>query len=530
MIKRRNKRRKIFGSVFVLGLVLYLLTLLWLLPIWIKTPVNEQLKQMDLQLDYQRLWINPFTLNVHMAEPKLKNLSGLPILSANKIDIDCQLLPLLNRQIILDHIQLNQADLVIEFNHNNQLIRPSLPQSSSDKGGWQFFPGQLEVSNSSVTIKRQDQNLPIQNVNLTLNLAELNNPEQTGLIRFETPPDGEVTIQKQNNGHTFQWQISHWPLQALNPWLRTDDNRLELAGQLSASGTLTWPDNQLPVVEVTEANLVTEQLRWSDFIIDKIRIKAQDIYVNANKKDIVIGHIESTGGQLNIEKDPLNLITHQTGTNTQNNGWTWQFNDVALSNWVISIKNNRPAVKVHITELTMNKKGEQQNAALTLKLQAPFKQPVQISAQGPLNPLQLTGQIKADKLALASLNPWLGEITNWQFQETLLTVNSPFCLTENNLHAIGEWTLPQMTLVNPNQFIEAQQTQLQTIGILFNQKSIALNNIKSAVIEIQSKENQATSRPTTSDSPQSPDQEPLWQVSINQNILNRCKIKPQSPL
>ncbi|MCW8869392.1 MAG: DUF748 domain-containing protein [Proteobacteria bacterium] len=528
---KQKKRRKIIGSVFILGLLFYVVALLWLVPPYLKKPINEQLKQNKLQLDYQRLWINPLTLNIHLNNAELKDLTGQEILSALKIDIDWQLWPLINQHIQIDHLFLEQANVHMIFNSDNQLMSPAIETKQSEPSQWQFNPGQVEVVNSSLTLHRQQQRLNINDINLKINLADLLDRQQetskeNALIQFETTPDGVFSIEQNANDNTFYWQLNDWPLQQISPWLTPYQADIELAGSLAATGSLQWPANKMPIIQIAETELTVSRINWLPFSADQTQINAREIKIDLNSQQIYIGHLTSPGGQLTLQIDPLDISNELNSEQTSNNNWQTQFDSISLSDWHITLQDNRPAFQVDIEQLSLKTESQQQNLTAQVKLTAPFNQTISINLNGQLSPIQLQGEVTADSLELAILNPWLNELSPWQIEQGMATVNSWFCVSSNGIFAQGQWSFPQMHIMDHVQRIVATETSLQSIGLNMNQKLLMLNNINSENIELYqlNPDNSAQATEDTTGTPQSTDQ--LWRVVIDDRTENLCLIKP----
>jgi len=524
-----KKRRKIVISVFLFGLVLYVVSLLWLLPSFLKDPINDQLKHNNLHIDYQRLWINPLTLNIHLYEAQLKDLSGQMILSAEKIDVDWQLWPLINRHIIIDQLFLKQASIHLEFDHNNQLILPSFNSAQSESSQWQFSPGQIEVINSSVSLKRQQQRLQLNGINLNLNLADLINADnkatsQSASLQFETDSNGVFSIKQNAGDQFFHWQLNDWPLQQMTPWMLSQENDVELSGHVTASGILNWPANQMPIIQIANTELTIKQLNWPPFSTQQAQIIARNIRLDLNAQHVGISHIESHDGELAIEIDPLNLVDIQSIRQASDNNWQTQIDSLIVNDWIITLKDKRPAVKAVIEQLTLQTENQQQKLTVQAKLTAPFAHPIRIDANGQVQPFQLQGEIKADTLELETLNPWLEALSPWQIQQAPLSVNSRFCLQNEAIFAKGDWTISKLSLTDGNQRIDATQTTLQSIGLNFNQQLLTLNDITNQSLEIYQLNTDVSTQPTekTATTPQSTNQ--LWQVMIDDGFEGLCKI------
>lgn len=531
MTGKHTKRRKIVGSVFLLGVVLYGVSLLWLVPTLLKAPINEQLKQNNLHIDYQRLWINPLTLNIHLNQVELNNLSGQEVLSAEKIDVDWQLWPLIKRHINIDHLFLKQAEIYLEFNQNNQLISPTFETTSTSSNPWQFNPGTIEVIDSSVVLKKQDQRLPFNDINLQLNLAELINPQKTSpnqhlSIHFKTKPKGDILIERSVDDDFFQWQLNNWPMQQIAPWLSNTQSDIALAGQLSASGSLQWPPEQLPIIQIAETDVTINEFNWPPYHAQQAEMSARNILLDFNTQQVHIDHLSSPAGNLLIRLDPLEITNTFNQRQTAEGDWQTQLNSMRLTNWTITLQDNRPAVKADIEKITIQTESQQQNLTVQFKITDPFDQPIQINAHGQVSPLQLQGEIKADELALETLNPWLQVLSPWQLQQATLSVNSQFCLQDEGIFAKGDWFIAQLSINDGNRRIETTQTSLKSIGLYFNQSLITLNNINNQSLEM-SHLAMNTNSPTMdniNNAPQATEQ--LWRVVIDGQDKRFCEIKP----
>ncbi len=526
MKRRPKKRRKIVASVFLLGLVLYVVSLLWLLPPFLKTPINKQLKNNDLQINYQKLWINPLTLNIHLKNTELNNLSGHEILAAKKIDIDWQLWPLINRNIQIDSLTLKQAELQLIFGPDNQLISPSF-KSNTSESPWQFNPGQLNVINSTVTLQKQQQKLHFKDININLNLADLINPQQpasnqTARIHLETGPDSDFSIE-QSSDNTFHWQLNNWSLEQIEPWIRPYKSDIELIGKVTASGQLQWPANTMPLIQVTEAELNIQQLNWPPFKVQQGDISTRDIQFDLASKKVNMAYIKSPGGELAIESDLINLTDLKNQQPTSDNQWQLNLESLEVTNWQLMLQDNRPAIKADIEHISVQSESQQQNLSVKVKLTAPFDQAININAHGQVSPLQLQGNLKAEALALEALNPWLQALSPWQFQQTLLSVNSELCVRNNSLYANGDWSLPQLTVKSNSQGVVARDTKIQSIGLNIDEKLLTLNDVRSQTVDFYQYDNDTASAENTKNAPQSTEQ--LWRVAIDQDNQDLCDIK-----
>ncbi|KAA3642565.1 MAG: DUF748 domain-containing protein [Proteobacteria bacterium] len=531
MTRRIKKRHKIISLTFILVCVLYCAILLWLLPVYLKTPINDRLLEQKLQIDYQRLWINPLTLNIHLQETELQNLSGEVIFSAKNIAVDWQLWPVFNRHINIDHLFLKQANIQLEFNQDNQLISPSFEPTTSNATPWQFNPGDLEVINSSVILKRQDQHLKFNDINLHLNLAELIKPQQfspnqPASIHLNTTPKGDFSIERTADEDFFHWQLNDWPLQDIAAWLSNSQKPIELEGQITALGTFLWPPGQLPVFKITATALALEKLHWPPFKAQQARINARDINLDFNKQHLQVGHLTSPGGELSMQLDPLDLASTTSMSATANGHWQGQLDAMDFTDWTITLQDDRPAVRAVIEQFTINTESSQQKLTVKLKLIAPFDQPVMVTAHGPLNPMFLQGELHAEALNLVAINPWLQELSPWQIQQASLAVNSRFCAQDNAFYAEGDWSIPQLTIIDMMQRIDASQTKLQSIGLDIKQQRLILNNFNSQSIEMRALDND--SNPQQADhaavAPQSNEQ--LWHVIVDEGFTGLCALKP----
>ncbi len=522
MNRRLTKRRKIVISVFMAILLLYVITLLWLLPAFLKAPVNTQLKQNNLRINYVRLWINPLTLNVHLKNATVEDLTGDKILEAKKIDIDWQLWPLLNRQIYIDNLFLKEAELHLTFDHNNRLISPFSDAPAADTL-WQIKPGKIEVVNSSVTLQKNDQQLQLNHIDLQLNSADLMTTNrlsnQNALLRFETGRGGDFVLRQNNTDEGFSWEIKNWPLKHISQWLR---DTIELDGQLTASGTLKWSANQLPVIQMAKAVFNIHQFNFPPYNAQQTTLNAKNLTIDFNSYQVNVGFISSPAGELTVHTDPINLNEQFKSPEKSHNEWQLQFNSIQLNNWQLTLQDKRPAVKARLKHFTIHTEQQQQSLDTEFQLTAPFSQVLNINAYGSLNPVQLQGNIEAGGLALEYLNPWLQAFESWQIDQGNLSVNSAFCLDSDGFTALGEWSIPQLAVFNAEQRIETNQTSWQSVGLDFEQQVLALNKVHSQTVDIYTgsadTDNQINHTPPASGQ--------LWRVVIDENLEPWCEIKP----
>lgn len=525
MTRRSTKRRKIVLSAFVVGLILYCVALLWLLPGLLKSPINAQLKQNHLKINYQHLWINPLTLDIHLREATLEDLSGHSILDAQKMTIDWQLWPLLNRHININHLLLKEATLNLHLNADNQLIRPALNPPSGDNQ-WQFSPGRIEVIDSSLYLQRDQQTLQIHHINLKLNMANLLDSTQTSnqpLLRFETDPGGEFLLEQNAQNKGFHWQIYNWPLAQLAPWFNVG---IELNGKFTASGSLTWSSGQLPVIKVEDSTLNIVQLRRPPFGVQQANIKANNIQIDFNTQQLDIESISANGGELTVQADPLNFSNLINPPQASDNLWQLRLNALALLDWQITLQDNHPTVKSHVEHFILETENQQQNINAAFEVTEPFNHAVKMNLHGPINPVLLQGTIQADDLALERLNPWLKALDTWQFEHGRLTVDSRFCLYNEGFYIQGKWSLPRVSAFSADQRIETTQTSLQSIGLQFDEKILTLNNMHSETLDVFLT-TPDLNNPIIQDINHAPPvTENLWRVVIG-DVLNRgCEIKP----
>ncbi|MCX7545763.1 DUF748 domain-containing protein [Marinicella gelatinilytica] len=523
MTKSKRRRQRIIGLFFLIGMVVYFVALLWVLPSWLKAPINNRLKEQNLQIDYQKLWINPLTLNIHINDLSVKDLSQTNILRAQQAHIDWHIIPLMQEQVDIQKIRLEHAHLNIVFDEQNQLISPKLSQSNNEPSVWQINFGQLDIIDSVVTVTRQQQQFKVTDIDVDINLSDITN-EESMFVSLKTQPDGELKIQKKPAGNQdFHWQLSDWPLTSLAMWLPAEFSETNITGLLSAQGVLRWPKNQQPIMQISNFTVHMSQLQWPPLNLVETIFEGQAITVDFNTYNADIGQISSNKGQLMANIDPLNIMEYFPESESSDASWTWQLQNLSLTDWQISLAEQKPPVIAQIQELSLTEQKGVQILTMAGHLTSPFEHPVNISTSGFLNPVRLKGEIVASELDLSRMNPWLVELSPWQIQHGELTVNSAYCFQQGVISTQGMWQLPDLMASDNKQQVKAQQLNLASIVIDSNHRTLSLNDITTNQIEVrQMDEETLTKGENILNQAPPPQVEGLWRVLIDHDNTKAC--------
>lgn len=489
----KTKRAR-WGLLLLFLVGLYLLVILMIVPYTIKAPINQQLSRFDLQADYEHLYINPLTLNIHITQLQLNTKQQDSLLIAAEATIDWQLLPLINRTFNLDRLILQDADMFFEFDGHNNLIKPILPETPASKSPtneaastWGFEIGQVSVVNTNIHLKKGDQSYIIKQLNASHQPGLTTNQHPIDL-RLRTDPAGQLTVvggqQSKNGGWQMDWQLQNWPLTGLSDWFLASETN-HISGDISAQGEFIWPPEQLPNITINQLDLTVEQAQFANLAVNTLEINAETLAINFNDRSLSLNIFNSPKAEWQLIDEPyaafnkvLNILSD---SEEQEQPWQWSLTELAIENWQLETTDRNGVSIFQVKRLKWQSPvkliASEPQKNLTLEILTPNSEILQMHADVELKPLFLRGHVFTEQLDLSAFNALITPLSGWQLQQADIAIDSPFCYREKHWIMNDLGSTSHLTAANASQFITIKNFHIGDLLVDISDSRLYLNQV-----------------------------------------------------
>lgn len=455
-LTQRPLRRKHRRRIVLLGLVVYAVLGFFVIPALVKWQLRKQLPALThRQAEVKHVRMNPFALSLTIRGLALTETNGTAFAAFDEFYANFELSSIFHwawtfGEIRLVHPTANLVRLADgSFNFSNLINTNTPPTTNPPAAPPALLIKSLLVTNAVVSITDQTTPQTFRTAYGPINLALTDfttRPDKDGLYRFvATTGEGESFAWSGNISinpprSTGKFQLNGIPLAKYGPYIAQFATVQVQRGTLAVGASYRVNAARAPLeLDVTNA---TVELR--DFVVKPPVSEAtlltienfQITNVTASLTGQVarVGWIGLNGGSAFGERDTsgqpvlLSYLIPRTNRpaaiaapNTNAiavTPWRFDLDEFAITNFNLSLEDHSTAgvAEIGLNNLAMNLKGlsNQSNAPINLTLAFDWRDggTVRVETRGTVLPPDLTASLAISNLAIAPVQPYLGQHLN----------------------------------------------------------------------------------------------------------------------
>jgi len=450
-------RRRRWGKVAVIGLLIYALLGFFVLPAVLKWQLRKQLPVLTHRLaKVEQVRINPFTLSLAVRGLALTETNGTPFVAFDELYVNFQLSSIFRRAWTFGEIHLNHptANLIRfddgTFNFANLASTNVAAATNPPAPPPAFLIQSFFVTNAVVTVT--DHTTP-----KTFHTAY--GPINVTLTDFNTHREKEEPysfVATTSEGETFSWsgrfslnqlrsggqfKLTGIPPAKYAPYLAMFATVQVQQGKLDLGASYRVNAARVPFeLEMTNATVELRDLLVKPPESDTTLLAIQHFRI-ANTTASLTGHVarvelvELNGGSIFVGRETngqptvLNYLippphkTNVAGTPDTNAvaatiPWRFELDDLTITNFNVALEDHSTAgvAELGLDALALNLKGlsNQSNAPIDLKLAFNWRGGglFDMQTRGTVLPLDLATTLAISNLAIAPVQPYLGQHLN----------------------------------------------------------------------------------------------------------------------
>jgi hypothetical protein len=453
------RRRACWRKWFLIGLVVYAILGFFILPALVKWQLRQQLPALTQRVaEVKQVRMNPFALSLTVRGLMLAETNGTPFAGFDELYVNFQLSSVFRWAWTFGEIRVVHPTANIvrradgSFNFSNLIKTNSSPDPNPPAGLPAIIVHALHVTNAVVTFADQATPQPFHTVYGPINIA---------LADFTTRPakDGPYTfVATTGDGETFSWsgQVSVNPPQSTGRFMLTGIPPAKYGPYLAQFATVRLQSGKLDLganyrlnaarlpleLEVTNA---TVELR--DLVVQPpeadITLLALNHFLITNASASLTGQVARVGlvaleggsvlvgRETNGQPSILSYLVPQTNKGLHPAApepnavspaapapWQVFLDELAITNFNVAVADHstEPVAELGVDQLALNVKGlsNQTNTPLQLALSFDWRGGghARIDGRGTLQPPNLAATLAITNLALAPLQPYVGQYLN----------------------------------------------------------------------------------------------------------------------